>query len=725
MERSRRALLWLTVVLLGGPAAHAGAYGTSSSAEAESGPSESSLKWLELTPLDGKDDSQVFLDEELEESVELEAGRWMLCVGGEAFAAHCAVTVSEGGSESPPDFGAGAELVGTIVVGGRAVSEVRISVVPANLGSRRPFTVPLTWDRGTEELIRNVDTDPGGSFRIPALAPGDYSLEVVPKGGRLLTAGPFSVPAPERLLARGEAPTEVQAVWDLGELRFDSGMSVEVLVTDTAGAPLSHARVGGRQGDPPEVVFFETEADEEGKAVLSGLDSTLPVHIVCVAEGHGRMSGTFEVPPSSTHCTMEALAGAYGLVVDESDEPVSGAVITLVDRDRSVPTDGEGIYHLDKLAAGTYELEVSAPGLRLETVEITLEPGDRIEVEPVVLFPGETILGEVVEATTGEPLPDASVAVVEPPGGGSTVTDEEGLFELQTDPERAPEVRIEAAGYPRHRRKIPKTAFESGERVRFEIRPGGRIEVRAWSEEGDGPCAACEFSLSGQGEDWPSLVTGPEGRALSDLLPEGRYAVQRVRVRSSGSVVRVSSGQDVRWANVVAGEIETVEFGEPTLSLEVRFRPPPPSDWTLSARGPGWNRQAEALEAGRFRLRRPPGDSVELILRGPEGATLHAGTLPAEFEGETFEADLPAGRVQGRLVHGEAPAQSVDLVVLDARQGMRRATARSNVDGSFAVPFLPSGTYHLAVGDQIVRTFSVTAGSDVVLDEILVDRAGD
>lgn len=30
-------------------------------------------------------------------------------------------------------------------------------------------------------------------------------------------------------------------------------------------------------------------------------------------------------------------------------------------------------------------------------------------------------------------------------------------------------------------------------------------------------------------------------------------AVQRVRVRSIGSVVRVSSGQDVRWADVVKG----------------------------------------------------------------------------------------------------------------------------------------------------------------------------
>lgn len=726
MKRQRQITgVSLLLLLLSGPTTESHASATSPSDKGGPLASDSTVRWLEATPLVGNQDPEIRLDKDLEAPLKLEAGRWMICVGGETLAVHCDSRLSQGGSETPPEAGPGTGITGTVVVGGRAAPQAQISVVPAGLASRRPFTLPLVWDRKSETLVRKVVTDEQGRFRIPPIVPGDYLLEVVPKGGRIEDIGPFTLPAPETLLARGQDPTQVQAVWDLGELSFGSGMSVDVLVTDVAGAPLPGAKVGGHQGDPPDVVLFETEVDKEGKAVLSGLDPSAPVHIVCVAPGYVRMSGTFEVPPSSTHCSMEKLASASGQVLDESDDPVRGAVVSLAGHDRSVRTDADGIYTVAKLAAGTYGLEISAPGFRLEKTEISLEPGESLELEPLVLRPGETLLGEVVEAASGDPLSGATVEVVEPRGGASAVTDEEGQFEMEADPEHPPVVRIEAAGYPRHREEVPAAAFEDGERVRFELRPGGRIEVRAWSQHGDAACAGCEFSISGRGERWAKLVTGAEGRAVSELLPEGRYAVARVEVRSSGSVVRVSGGQDVRWADVVAGEIVTVEFGEPTLPLRVRFRPAPPGDWTLSARGPGWNRQAEALGGGVFRLRRPPGDSLDLILRGREGATLHAATLPAEFEGETFEADLPAGRVEGRLVHGDAPAQSVDLAVLDARRGMRRATARSDVDGSFAVLFLPSGTYHLVVGGQILRTFSVTGGSDVVFEEIPVDRAGD
>lgn len=132
-------------------------------------------------------------------------------------AVHCALRLSDGEPANLPDFAPGTEITGRVLVGGRPAPNVRISVLPTSLASRRPFTLPLTWDREAKALTRSVHTDPEGTFHSPPLAPADYLLEIVPQGGRLLTAGPFSVPAPERLLARGEHPTEVQAVWDLGE----------------------------------------------------------------------------------------------------------------------------------------------------------------------------------------------------------------------------------------------------------------------------------------------------------------------------------------------------------------------------------------------------------------------------------------------------------------------------------------------------------------------------
>jgi len=653
--------------------------------------------------------------------LELAPGRWMVCAGGEEVAVRCDVRLVEDELLAPPEPRPGTAVTGTLLVGGRVAPEARISVTLAGLASHRPFSVPLVWDPAEASLVREVVTGEDGRFQIPALAPGDYLLEIIPKGGRIQTTPPFSLPAPETLLARDQDPAEVQAVWDLGELAFDAGMTVEILVTDTAGAPLPQSKAGGRQGEAPEVVFFEAEADAEGKVRLSGLDPTLPVHIVCVADGYARMSGTFEVPPGATHCAMEALAGARGRVLDENEEPVAAATITLLGSEGTVThTDGEGDFQFEKLVAGSYELEISAPGFRIATIEASLDPGATVELEPVYLRRGEILRGQVVEGLTGEPLSGATVTVTEPPGGGSTVTDGEGLFELQADPDHPPVLRIEASGFPVHREQVPGPAFEEDEPVVVEIRPGGRIEVVAWAEGGEGPCAGCEFSVGTNGDGWLRLETDSMGRARSEPLVEGRYPVHRVQVRSTGSVVTVSGGQDARWATVRAGEITTVEFGEPTVPLEVRFRPPPPQSWELWAEGPDWHRRAKTVGNGAFVLHRPSGDPVEMRLRAPDGGSFRAASVPADFDRGVFEVRLPAGRVLGNLICEDGPVEGLAIAVVEAHQGARRATVRSGKDGVFEIPWLAPGTYLLTVEGRAVRTFSVVDGGEVVLEQVTV-----
>lgn len=716
MLQSPAAIFGLVLCLLG-PAAKA--------SESTSEEPEEPSRWLETTSLDRNVEPGLNRGAATA-SLELAPGRWMLCTGGEDVAIRCDARLVEGEPLKPPEPQPGTVVTGTVLVGGRVAPEARVSVTLAGLASRRPFAVPLLWDPDEETLVREVHTGNDGKFRIPALAPGDYLLEIVPKGGRIQTTPPFSLPTPETLLARDQDPAEVQAVWDLGELALDAGMTVEILVTDTTGAPLPQGKAGGRQGEAPDVVFFEADADTEGKIRLSGLDPTLPVHIVCVADGYARMSGTFEVPPSATHCAMEALAGARGRVLEQNEEPVAEATITLLGSDGSAThTNGEGDFHFEKLVAGDYELEISAPGFRIATVEVSLDPGTTAELEPVYLRRGDILRGQVVEGLTGEPLSGATVTVTEPPGGASTVSDGDGLFELQADPDHPPVLRIEASGFPVHRKQAPGTAFEEGEPVVVEIRPGGRIEVIAWAEGGEGPCAGCEFLVNAPGDGWHRLKTDSTGWAQGELLPAGRYWVQRQQASSTGSVVFVSSGSEGRWATVVAGETTTVEFGEPTVPLEVRFRPAPPGSWDLWAEGPDWQRRAEALGNGAFVFRRPSGEPVELGLRAPDGGSFRAASVPADFDREVFEARLPAGRVVGNLVHDDGPVEGLAIAVVGTHQGDRRATVRSGKGGVFEIPFLAPGTYLLTVEGQAVRTFSVVDGGEVVLEQVTVGSAQD
>ena len=82
-----------------------------------------------------------------------------------------------------------------------------------------------------------------------------------------------------------------------------------------------------------------------------------------------------------------------GTVTDPSDRAIPGAEIlvrnlaTLVER--TVTTNGEGIYEIPALPVGTYRMQVRAPGFRLCTVEALTTDVARTLVQDVRLEVGD------------------------------------------------------------------------------------------------------------------------------------------------------------------------------------------------------------------------------------------------------------------------------------------------------------------------------------------------
>src|SRR5579864_9603711 len=82
-----------------------------------------------------------------------------------------------------------------------------------------------------------------------------------------------------------------------------------------------------------------------------------------------------------------------GVVVDQTGGVVSGATVTIVDKDRGVArtltTDDAGEYNAPNLIPGTYIVRVEANGFkRLERQNVVLEVGKEIRVD-LTVQPGE------------------------------------------------------------------------------------------------------------------------------------------------------------------------------------------------------------------------------------------------------------------------------------------------------------------------------------------------
>jgi len=663
-------------------------------------------RWVEVTRLDSESRARLFSFAPEEAGVLRldQAGSYLLCTGGEHFAAGCRTAVLSSATLVALDFEEGAGVTGTVTVGREPAAEVTITVVPAHLETVRYVSVPLTWDPDARQLQRRVSTAADGRFELPPLAAGDYLLEIHLAGGRLEHYGPWTLPDPKRLLrGSGKRENAPQAQLELGELTFATGVGVEVRVISDQGGPVPRARVGAAQGArPEETVFFETEADEDGKAVLRGLDPALPLSLTCQAAHYRFERRMYEAPPALHLCELESLASLKGRVVD-GDGQVLDAVVTLGSAG-SESVDDDGRFAFEDLAAGTYMVLAAAAGAAAEEREARLPPGVELDLGEIVLRPGVSWQGRVVDGDDGGALAGARVESLRPPGVVLGTTDDEGLFSAVSG---AGGLRLEvsATGFAARSFDLTAEDLTADEPVELRLHRGGWVQVRRWRDDGE-PCAGCSIQIEGNG-DAASLRTDAEGLAVSGPLLLGTYDVTPVDLRSFGSVVTRSGGSEYRRVEVRPGQVTKVEIGRPRRHVEVRWSPAPPSDWHLLVRSSRETSSFSLGDAGEAEVPWPAA-AVDLLLGDGAGRTVLQRSVAADFRGDHLDLPLPEGAAAGTLIdEGGEPVRGARVELLAVDAGTLQAAAWSNEAGRFVLPFLPPGAYLLSVEGRPLRALQV------------------
>jgi len=499
-------------------------------------------------------------------------------------------------------------------LGDRCTARGRLSF-PAGTPVPVATRVECSWEDGLQrETLFNapVAEDGGwGPMFLPRRPSGAYRFRLI--GGDLVPV--------ESLLAAEELRPD-----NLIDLEVRFGKTQPCVVTDSAGEPI--------EGVAVEFVWKTDEgslrsvawSDENGRAPLRGcpqvhgdLGATKPGHV------EYRWKGIYVVTPGDIEIVLERAGRLVGQVLHEGLPVEEFQIFSWSD----LPSDAEvqsfhgrrsGEFLLDTVPTGTLSLLASSPGLQeSEVVVVELTSGEPQEVV-LNLETGTTGSGRVVDAYTGDPLPDAVVDVLAEvagqtlgPRGSPMRVAADGRFELEGLAPGSAQVLVSCPG----RVSAQGTGRTgSSEGLEFGVIPLATRQDLEVQLLGDPPFDTSELWFMAQGEYPISYIkVDPSGYLLVPDVAPGIYTF--MLVYDNGSIIQ--QRQDLR-----PGESWRVEYDfDPGPPLEIRLKGIDPADLpdaiqvgaTFSTPANGWVTRAVGVnEEGVAYLNHLHGDTAFVMV---------------------------------------------------------------------------------------------------------------
>ena len=413
---------------------------------------------------------------------------------------------------------------------------------------------------------------------------------------RHLKAAEVLLLAATSLLSAGEAPTrserQIAGAGDTEPVRLDGE------VTNEQGQPVEGATVGLYEGTIDKATNeyragrrAELTTQQDGAFSFEFESSQDPYrHAIIIAEKPGLSLGWaswwYRAPRRKFEITLTAPAELTGRVVDEKDQPIPDADVTIsllcphpghgnyrighaFGERLSATTDRQGAFrigHLPKTA--TAELVVQAPG---KGTVSTFEPQIGLQYAAgrkdirIVLEPEARIEGSVLPKDTRKPVAGVrllAARVGDRSGFGqpSAISRDDGRFVFRGLRSGAYQLRMvpPAEGLADWAAAPVRVDLETGKTAaaKIEVEKGAVLEVLVSDQESKRPLARAGINVQSTDRDGlvPGIAgTGADGIAAVRLLP-GTYRV--------GGVGRDGYSSDMKWETVqlLAGKTERVEF---------------------------------------------------------------------------------------------------------------------------------------------------------------------
>ena len=553
----------------------------------------------------------------------------------------------------------GLSLTGRTVVQGTEEPLPLVELVLTAHGRELEF-----WQRAEAPAEERVyaTSDERGRFLVGGLAPGVYQLEARAPGHARAVLGHVKVPTEEPLTVALRAASVIEGfVVDArglpaadAEVRV-SGESAQVVTTGAGGGfsvevePGAHT-VSARRGE---------EAGGLDAPVLARAGKT--VREVRIQLGPGAVLEGRVVARSSG----APVARARVDVSPHADIGDSGRAMT----------DGEGHFLVSGLAAGGYDVRVSAPGFSPAWRRgLRVRPGERFSVSIVLTGTG-SVEGEVRD-TAGRPVAGARVMAPNRSGEGAGLpfiesrTDALGHYRLQGLAAGTQYLTARREGSTAGVSKPVEVGEVGTARADFTLEGTGTVEGVVRAARGPLPTGPLEVTAVAQDEgrfgasDIGRATVGVRGDFRMEL-PPGTYGLLLAERRGSGTggsrQVQVEEGRTVRieltWEEPPGGnELQGVV-------LEPDGTPSPRAFVTLASQrgtGPAQWMMGPTDDEGRFSLGFPPATGANkgrltVVARNGGRVSEVMGVKPGD-QGVVVRL-RPAALVRGRVVRTGEPVR--------------------------------------------------------------------
>nr|MBA3503945.1 carboxypeptidase regulatory-like domain-containing protein [Deltaproteobacteria bacterium] len=264
-------------------------------------------------------------------------------------------------------------------------------------------------------VVQRIMTDAKGAFQIAGVAPGNYVVGAF--------ASDYAPGASPGFAVRGGEQTPGVNV------TLDAGIAVKGIVVGRDG-PLAGAVVmaGAGIGETAHKIAT-TFTDKNGRFVLRALAGK--VTLAVQAPLYGEVERSLVVDERTREQTFQLTienARLRGQVLAPDGGAAAGVTVRVIDGPtrRRATTDAQGKFTLERVATGTYVLELSSPEFPSKRIEVETEKWREVRLE---VGGGARVL---VRDAAGTPLANVRVEVAGPSNhAANRMTDAKGVAELR------------------------------------------------------------------------------------------------------------------------------------------------------------------------------------------------------------------------------------------------------------------------------------------------------